>query len=79
MTYPLSPDGRPLPPAKAYSRLRRAKDSFRFIRNMARQGSQRLEGTQSRFVALTYGIPAETVKRIKARFRNELSFSDGGK
>lgn len=79
MTYPRSPDTRPVHHAKAYSRLRRAKDVFKFIRSMARQGSQRLEGTQSRFVAVTYGIPCETVKRIKARFRNELSFSSEGK
>jgi hypothetical protein len=35
--------------------------------------------TQSRHVAATYGIEAELVKRFKARFRNELSFSGEGK
>lgn len=75
--YPLSPDTRPLPPSKAYTRLRRAKDVFKHIRTSAREGF--LERTQSRFVGSTYGIPVETVKAIKARFRNELSFSGEGK
>jgi hypothetical protein len=63
---------------KAYSRLRRAKDAFRFIRDRAREGSHALERTQARFVAITYGVPVETVRRIKARFRNELSFTEAG-
>lgn len=61
------------------SRLRRVIYVFRFIRNMAALGPDSLEATKSRFVAVTYGVDVETVKRIKARFRNELSFggSDG--
>lgn len=62
----------------AYSKLRRAKDVFKFIRRQAREGSASLERTKARFVAITYGVPIETVKRIKARFRNELSFPEAG-
>lgn len=58
---------RPTPPQLGYSRLARVKDAFRFIRSMA----------VSRHVANTYGIETELVKRMKARFRNELSFGDG--
>jgi hypothetical protein len=63
----------------AYGKLRRVKDAFKFIRDRAREGSASLERTKARFVAITYGVPVETVKRIKARFRNELSFSSEGK
>lgn len=57
------------------TRLARVKYAFRFIRTMAADG--KLEVTQSRFVASTYGIEPDLVKRIKARFRNELSFGEG--
>lgn len=59
-----------------YTRLRRVIHAFRFIRNRARVGSAAMERTKSRFVANTYGIETELVKRIKARFRNELSFGE---
>jgi hypothetical protein len=65
------------PPHVAYSRLRRVKDAFRFVRSQASKGSAALEATQSRFVASTYGVEVSLVKRIKARFRNELSFGEG--
>jgi len=61
----------------SYTRLRRVIHAYRFIRDMARVGQ--LEKTQSRFVANTYGLEVELVKRMKARFRNELSFSGEGK
>lgn len=63
----------------AYTRLRRVKDAFRFIRDCAALGPGALERTQSVHVARTYGIERDVVKRIKARFRNELSFSGEGK
>lgn len=59
------------------TRLRRVIYAFRFIRNQAAKGPDALEHTKSRFVAITYGIDTETVKKIKARFRNELSFGEG--
>jgi hypothetical protein len=65
--------------ASAYSRGRRVRDAFRFIRDRSREGSASLEGTKAKFVAQTYGIETNLVKRIKARFRNELSFNEGGK
>jgi hypothetical protein len=68
---------RPLDPNRAYSRLRRVIDAFKFIRWSAEQGPVELERTKSRHVGATYGVEAELVKRIKARFRNELSFGEG--
>jgi hypothetical protein len=53
--------------------------AFRFIRNRAREGSHQLESTKARHVAITYGIECDLVKRMKAHFRCELSFSEGGK
>ena len=68
-------------PSEAYTRLKRVKDAFKFIRSCARMGPVELERTKSRHVAGTYGLrengDVELVKRIKARFRNELSFGDG--
>ena len=61
------------------TRLRRVIYAFRFIRNQARLSPAAMERTKSRFVANTYGIETELVKRIKARFRNELSFNVEGK
>jgi len=61
------------------TRLQRVKYTFRFIRDRAREGSAALEATKSKHVGQTYGVEAELVKRIKARFRNELSFSGEGK
>ena len=71
---------RPTPPDTAYSRLRRVKDAYKFIRACAAKGSAALERTKSRHVSSTYGLnDVELVKRMKARFRNELSFGEGGK
>jgi hypothetical protein len=75
----LTPSERPVPPMVAYPRSRRVRDAFRFIRNRAREGSGQLERTKAKFVADTYGLETNLIKRIKARFRNELSFQDGGK
>ncbi len=63
----------------AYSPLRRAKYVFKFFRTMVAEGQLAFERTKSAHVSRTYGLPVETVKRIKARFRNELSFSGEGK
>jgi hypothetical protein len=74
---------RPTPPAQAYPRGRRVRDAFRFIKTMAGRGSESLERTKSREVARTFGLfingqpDAGLVKRIKAKFRNELSFGEG--
>jgi hypothetical protein len=65
------------PHRKAYGRLRRVKDAYRFIRDRSREGSAALERTQARFVADTYGIETALVRRMKARFRTELSFQEG--
>jgi hypothetical protein len=62
-----------------YTRTRRVKDAFRFLRHMASQGPEAFERTQSRHIGPTYGIEVDLVKRIKARFRNELSFQGEGK
>lgn len=59
------------------SRLRRVIYAFRFIRGQARKGSVALERTKAHFVGITYGVEADLVKRIKSRFRNELSFGEG--
>lgn len=59
------------------TRLRRVIYAFRFIRDRARAGSFELERTQSKHVAATYGLEVDLVKRMKARFRNELSFGEG--
>lgn len=68
---------RPVPHATAYCRRRRIRTALRFIRAMARRGSEALERTKARHVGPTYGIEPETVKRMKAKYRNELSFGDG--
>lgn len=60
-----------------YTRLQRVRHAFRFIRNMASISPAALERTKSFHVAQTYGVEQSLVKRIKARFRNELSFGDG--
>jgi hypothetical protein len=62
-----------------YSDLRRLRRAYWFIKTMAAEGSASLERTQSKHVAQTYGLDQATVKRIKARFRNELSFGGEGK
>lgn len=66
-----------IPPEMAYPRGRRVRDAFRFIRNQARISGEAMERTKAKFVAITYGVEVELVKRMKARFRNELSFSEG--
>lgn len=70
---------RPVPPLRAYPRSRRVRHAFWFIRNRAREGSAQLERTKARFVADTYGLETNLIKKIKARFRNELSFNGEGK
>ena len=79
MTFPRSPDSRPVPHAKAYSRGRRVRNAFWFVREMSKLGSEKFERTKSAMIARTYNLETDLVKRIKARFRNELSFSEGGK
>lgn len=64
-------------PELAYPRGRRVRHAFWFIRRQARISGEAMERTKARFVAMTYGVEESLVKRIKARFRNELSFSEG--
>lgn len=65
--------------ARAYPRGRRVRHAFWFIREMSRRGSREFEATKSAHVGPTYGLEPSLIKRIKARFRNELSFSSEGK
>lgn len=67
------------PPSEAYPRFRRVRDAFKFIRNQSRKGPESLERTKAARVAETYGLETSLIKRIKARFRNELSFVGEGK
>jgi hypothetical protein len=64
-------------PEQAYSRSRRVRHAFWFIRRQAKEGSQSLERTQSKHVGRTYGIEPSLIKRIKAKYRCELSFGEG--
>lgn len=63
----------------AYTRLMRAKHVFRFFRTMVELGPKAFEATKSVHVGRTYGLETDVVKRIKARFRCELSFNGEGK
>jgi hypothetical protein len=67
------------PHHKAYSRFRRLKNALWFIREMSKRGSTEFEGTKSLHVGKTYGLEQSLIKRLKAKFRNELSFPEGGK
>ena len=51
--------------------------AYRHIRTMAREYQHNFEKTKSARIAETYGVETELVKRIKARFRCELSFGEG--
>ena len=68
------------------TRLRALRYAYRHIRTMARDYAQRFERTVSWRIAETYGLrlpnghpDAEIVKRMKARFRCELSCEGPGK
>lgn len=64
---------------KHYSRLRRVKDTLKFINHMAKQGPRLFEATKSAEIAKTYGVEVNLVRRMKARKRTELSFAGDGK
>ena len=66
-------------PERAYTRLRRVIHAFAFIKAMAALGPDSLERTKSKHVGPTYGVEPDLIKKIKARFRNELSFGGDGK
>ena len=67
------------------TRLQRLRYVFRFFRKLATDHGHTFEKSKSMEVARTYGLfkdnrpDAELVKRIKARFRCELSFGGEGK
>jgi len=65
--------------AKAYPRGKRVRHAYWFIREMSRRWPHMFERTVSRHVAETYGLEPNLIKKIKARFRNELSFIGEGK
>lgn len=62
-----------------YTRFRKLRRTFWFFSEMVKAGPIAFERTQSKHVAKTYQLEVETVKQIKARFRNELSFGGDGK
>lgn len=62
-----------------YTRLRRVKDAFKHIKKMFAISATDGERTISKEVANTYGVETALVKRMKARFRNELSPIGEGK
>lgn len=59
------------------TRFRSAKRVFWFFREILNNWPADFERTKSVHIARTYNLDVETVKRIKARFRNELSFGEG--
>jgi hypothetical protein len=68
------------------TRLTALRYVFKHIRTMARDYRPQFERTKSKEIARTYGLKlpngepdAEIVKRIKARFRCELSCEGMGK
>jgi hypothetical protein len=65
--------------ASAYPRRRRVRDAIRHLRRMSGLGSQAFENTKSKEIARSYRIEVRLVRKIKAKFRNELSFNEGGK
>ena len=78
MSFSSTPE-RPVKPEDAYPRFRRVIHAFGFVKAMAALGPDSLEQTKSRHVGQTYGLEPELIKRIKARFRNELSFKGSDK
>lgn len=65
--------------ALAYPRGRRVRDAMKHVAAMAKIGNGTFEGTVSAKIADTYGVETDLVKRMKARKRCELSFSEGVK
>lgn len=64
-------------PSIAYPQAQREMHAEQHILICASRGSVWLENTISREVVKTYGLPEsfiDTLKALKARFRNELSF-----
>lgn len=70
---------RPTPHHIAYSRLRRAKTLFRVVRQLAALGPAVFERSKSAHLGPTYGLDPSTARKVKARYRNELSFGGDGK
>lgn len=65
--------------AKAFPRGKRVRMAFRFIRDCARDSLASLERTKAARVADTYGLETNLIKKMKQRFRNELTFYGEGK
>ncbi len=68
---------RGIPPHLAYTLTMREAHVEQHIAIMSALGPEHFERTQSRHIGPTYGLPPEFVREVKARFRNELSFSEG--
>ncbi len=64
---------------RAYPRGKRIRHAYWFLREMLKRGPGPFEQTKSARVAETYNLETQLIKRIKARFRNELSFAPEGK
>lgn len=60
-----------------YTRTRRIRDALKFIRFMARERPALFERTKAARVGQTYGLDTDLVKRMKAKYRCELSFGEG--
>ena len=60
-------------PSAAYTRFRKLRNTFWFFKELVKDGPAVFERSQSKHIAKTNHLEIETVKRIKARFRNELS------
>jgi hypothetical protein len=73
----MTPSERPVPGPLAYPRGKRVRHAFWFLREMAKRGPDRFERTIARRIAETYRPETALIKRMKARFRNELSFGEG--
>lgn len=61
------------------TRLYRVKRVFWFFSELVKDGPIVFERSKSAHIAKTFQLETELVKRIKARFRCELSFGGDGK
>ena len=66
-------------PSQFYTLAMREAHVEQFILTMSALGPEHFERTQSRHIGPTYGIDPAFVRSIKAKHRNELSFSGEGK
>lgn len=73
-------DSARIPSSRAfYTQAMREAHAEQHIVIMAALGPEAFERTQSRFIGPTYDLPEAFIRGLKARHRNELSFSGEGK